>query len=281
MSRRRKITRGFIYLFLTVVSVISMFPFVWMISASTNKSVDITRGKLLPGTYFLENVKSVLESNLDYFGAFKNSLIIAVLTTVLAMLVSSAAGYAFEIYKSKGKERVFTFVLVSMMIPFSAMMVPLFRLFSKFGSIPLLKGFALNSYGSVIIVSVATAFLIFFFRQNTKTFPTALIEAARMDGLGEWKIFFQIYMPTMKSTYVAAMIVTFMSSWNNYMWPLIALQSENKRTLPLIISAMGSSYTPDYGMMMTAILISIIPTALVFFTMQKYFVAGMTGAVKG
>ena len=108
-----------------------------------------------------------------------------------------------------------------------------------------------------------------------------MVEAARIDGLGEWGIFFRMYMPTMKSTYVAAIIVTFMTSWNNYMWPLIALQSENKRTLPLIISAMGSSYTPDYGMIMTAIVISIIPTAIVFFTMQKYFVVGMTGSVKG
>ena len=88
-------------------------------------------------------------------------------------------------------------------------------------------------------------------------------------------------MPTMKSTYAAAIIVTFMSSWNNYLWPLIALQSPEKRTLPLVLSAMGSSYTPDYGMMMTAVVIATLPTALIFFVMQKQFVAGMTGSVKG
>ena len=144
-----------------------------------------------------------------------------------------------------------------------------------------MKLVGLNTQGSVIIIAIATAFLIFFFKQNTKTFPKELIEASRIDGLGEFAIFTRIYMPTMKSTYAAAIVVTFMSSWNNYLWPLIALQSEEKRTLPLIISAMGSSYTPDYGMMMTAVVLATLPTALIFFLMQKQFVAGMTGSVKG
>ena len=101
------------------------------------------------------------------------------------------------------------------------------------------------------------------------------------DGLGEFGIFTKIFIPTMKSTYAAAIIVTFMTSWNNYMWPLISLQSPEKKTLPLILSALGSSYTPDYGMMMVAVVIATIPTALIFFLMQKNFVQGMTGSVKG
>lgn len=278
---KNKISRFFTYLFLTVVSLLSVFPLYWMVVASTNKSVDVTKGTLLPGTYFMENLNSVLGSDLGYANAFKNSLLIAVLTTLLAMLISSAAGYAFGVYKSKAKNVTFTFILVSMMVPFAALMVPLFRLFSNFKSIPGLKMIALNTYGSVIIISVATAFLIFFFRQNTASFPKDLIEAARLDGLTEYKIFFKIFMPSMKSTYAAAIVVTFMGSWNSYLWPLIALQSPEKRTLPLIVSAMGSSYTPDYGMIMTAIVISTLPTALIFFFMQKQFVAGMTGSVKG
>lgn len=269
------------YLFLTIASFISIFPLLWMIIASTNKSVDISKGTLMPGNYFMENLKAVLSSDLMYVNSYKNSLIIAVATTLLAMLISSAAGYAFGVYRSKAKGVTFNVILLSMMVPFAALMVPLFRLFSKFNSIPGLKMIALNTYGAVIIISVATAFLIFFFRQNTATFPKDLIEAARLDGLTEYGIFFRIFMPSMKSTYAAAIVVTFMSSWNNYLWPLIALQSEDKRTLPLVISAMGSSYTPDYGMMMTAIVISTIPTALIFFFMQKQFVAGMTGSVKG
>lgn len=281
MSKKSKVMNCVQYIILIILAFISVFPFFWMVIAATNKSVDVTKGTLIPGTYLLENLNTLISSDLQYFTAFKNSLMIAVITTTLAMIVSSAAGYAFEVYKSKARDFVFNIILLSMMVPFAALMVPLFRLFSKFNSIPVLNTIGLNTPGAVIIIAVATAFLIFFFRQNTKTFPKDLIEAARIDGLGEFQIFLRIYMPTMKSTYAAATVVTFMTSWNNYLWPLIALQSENKRTLPLIISAMGSSYTPDYGMIMTAVVLATLPTTILFFVMQKQFVAGMTGSVKG
>lgn len=281
MSKKSKVMNVLQYVILTILSIVSIFPFFWMIIAATNKSVDVTKGTLTLGTYFMENLNHLLESNLQYVNAFKNSLFIAVVTTVLAMLVSSASGYAFEVFRTKTKDKVFNIILLSMMVPFAALMVPLFRLFGKFSDIPGLKWISLNTNGSVVIIAIATAFLIFFFRQNTKTFPKELIEAARIDGLGEFSIFTRIYMPTMKSTYAAAVVVTFMTSWNNYLWPLIALQSEKKRTLPLVISAMSSSYTPDYGMMMTAVVIATLPTAILFFVMQKQFVAGMTGSVKG
>lgn len=277
----KKVANAGKYVFLSVVSFISVFPLIWMVIAATNKSVDITKGTMIPGTYFMENLKTLLSSDLQYVNAFKNSLIIAVVTTILAMIVSSAAGYAFVVYKSKNRERVFSLILMSMMVPFAALMVPLFRLFSKFSEMGPLKAIALNTPMSVIIIAIATAFLIFFFRQNAQSFPKELIEAARIDGLGEYQIFIKIFMPTMKSCYAAAIVTTFMTSWNNYLWPLIALQSPEKRTLPLILSAMGFSYTPDYGMMMVAVVIATIPTALIFFLMQKQFVAGMTGSVKG
>ncbi|BCN29960.1 carbohydrate ABC transporter permease [Anaeromicropila herbilytica] len=281
MSKKRKIMNAIKYIVLGLLSFLSIFPFFWMIVAATNRSVDVTRGTLIPGNYFMNNVKTLLASDLNYLLAFRNSIIIAVVTTAVAMIVSSAAGYAFEVYKTSTREKVFNFILLSMMVPFAALMVPLFRLFSKFNSMGALKIIGLNSPGAVIIISVATAFLIFFFRQNTKTFPKELIEASRIDGLGEFNIFLKVYMPTMKSTYAAALVVTFMSSWNSYLWPLIALQSPEKRTLPLVLSAFGSSYTPDYGMMMTAVVIATLPTAIIFFLMQKQFVAGMTGSVKG
>lgn len=280
-SGKNRIINFFKYAFLGILSFISVFPFFWMIIATTNKSVDITRGTLLPGSYFFENLNNLLASDLQYMTAFKNSVVIALITTTLAILVSSLAGYAFEVYKNSTRDKIFNFILLSMMVPFAALMVPLFRLFSKFNNIPILNNISINTSGSVIIISIATAFLIFFFRQNTKNFPKELMEAARIDGLGELPIFFKIYMPTMKSTYAAAIIVTFMSSWNSYLWPLIALQSPEKRTLPLVISALGSSYTPDYGMIMTAVVIATIPTTLIFFLMQKHFVAGMTGSIKG
>ncbi|SCJ38737.1 Inner membrane ABC transporter permease protein ycjP [uncultured Clostridium sp.] len=281
MNSKKRIGSVLKYVILSILSFISIFPFIWMLIAITNKSVDITSGTLMPGSHFFENLKSLLASDVQYITAFKNSLVIAVITTTLAMVISSAAGYAFEVYKTKTRDKIFNFILLSMMVPFAALIVPLFRMFSKFNQIGPLKGISLNTHGAVIIISVATAFLIFFFRQNTKTFPKDLIEAARIDGLGEFSIFFRIFIPTMKSTYAAAIIVTFMSSWNSYMWPLISLQSPEKRTLPLVMSALGASYTPDYGMIMMAVVIATLPTALIFFLMQKHFVAGMTGSVKG
>lgn len=276
----KKIANALKYVFLGTLSFVSIFPFYWMLMASTNKSIDVTRGTLIPGTYFLENLKSVMASDLLYMNSYGNSVFIAVTTTILAMIVSSAAGYAFVVYRSKARDKIFDFIFASMMVPFAALMVPLFRLFSNFNKLGL-TAIGLNSPGAVIITGIATAFLIFFFKQNTATFPKDLIEAARIDGLGEIKIFLQIYMPTMKSTYAAAIVVTFMNVWNSYLWPLIALQSGSRRTLPLILSAMGTSYTPDYGMMMCAVVLATIPTAAIFFLMQKQFVAGMTGAVKG
>ncbi len=277
----KKILNILQYIFLSIASFLSIFPIYWMVVASTNKSVDVTSGKLVFGNYFVENLKNVLASNLNYVQAFKNSLNIAVITTILALIVSSAAGYAFVVYKSKTRDKIFNIILLSMMVPFAALLVPLFRLFSKFNSIGFLRLIGLDTFGAVIIIGVATAFLIFFFRQNTKSFPVELIEAARIDGLGEFSIFVKIFVPTNKACYAAAVVVTFMKSWNDYLWALIALQSQDKRTLPLVISAMGSSYTPDYGMMMMAVLIATAPTAIIFFLMQKQFVAGMVGSVKG
>jgi lactose/L-arabinose transport system permease protein len=267
------------YIFLSVISLISIFPFFWMIVSSTNKSVDITRGKLLPGSNFMENLNNLLNSNLGFVNSLGNSAKIAIIATFLALLVSSIAGYGFEIFRTPARDRVFNLLLLSMMVPFSALMIPLFKFFAKLNSTPL-KFMGLNTIFAIILPSVCTAFLIFLFRQNTKAFPKEILEAARIDGLGEMAIFFKIFVPTMKTTYAAAAIITFMGNWNNFMWPLIALQSPEKRTVPLIISTLGSSYTPDYGLIMIAIVIATIPTALVFFVMQKHFVAGMTGSIK-
>lgn len=273
------ILRIFKYILLIILSLISVFPFLWMIICSTNTAVDVNRGKLTFGTHLIENLTNLFNPDLNFVRALGNSAIIAIITTILALLISSMAGYGFEVFRSKGRDRVFNFLLVSMMIPFCALMIPLYRMFSAFGRAGL-TGIGLNTYVSVIVPVISTAFLIFFFRQNTKSFPKDILEAARIDGLSEFSIFFRMYMPVMKSSYAAGAIITFMNSWNNYLWPLVALQSEDMRTVPLVLSAMGSSYTPDYGMIMAGIVIATLPTALIFFIMQKQFVAGMIGSVK-
>lgn len=276
---KRKVLSILKYTILTIISIISLFPFVWMLLGMTNKTVDITAGKFMIGDQFLLNIKNLFASDLGFTRSLGNSAVIAVITTVLALIISSMAGYGFEIYKSKAKDRIFNFLLLSMMVPFAALMIPLYRMFSSLSKTPF-KFLGINTLFAVIVPTICTAFLIFFFRQNIKSFPKELVEAARIDGLGEVAIFFKVYMPSAKNTYAAAAIITFMSSWNSYLWPLVALQSPEKRTVPLVLSAMGASYTPDYGMLMTGIVIATLPTAFVFFLMQKQFVQGMVGSIK-
>ncbi|ELK46585.1 carbohydrate ABC transporter permease [Halobacillus sp. ACCC02827] len=274
----KKAKRIGVYVFLSVAALFSIFPFLWMIVSMTNKSVDVTQGRLLPGTHLFENIRVLFES-VDVVTALVNSTIIAVITTFLTLLIGSLAGYGFEIYRSPGKDRIFNVLLLSMMIPFAAIMIPLYRLFGGVSStIPFL---GIDTLAAAILPTVITAFFIFFFRQNTKMFAKELVEAGRMDGLSELGIFFRIYLPTMKTTYAAAAIIAFMNSWNNYLWPLVILQSPENQTIPLLISNLGAGYSPDYGVIMTAIVIATLPTALVFFIMQKHFVAGMMGSVKG
>jgi lactose/L-arabinose transport system permease protein len=163
-------------------------------------------------------------------------------------------------------------LLLSMMVPFASIMVPLFKMFSQLKLLDTTAGF--------ILPSLSTAFLIFFFRQSSISFPYEIVQAARVDGVGEFGIYLQIYLPVMTPTFIAAGIVTFMSSWNNYLWPLIIMQRQESRTMPLMITSLTSGYTTDYGILMLAVTICTLPTVIIFFALQKYFVVGMLGSVK-
>ena len=272
-----KINQGIVYIILVLATIVSLFPFLWMIISATNKSVDVTKGRLLPGSNLLENIKNLLAST-DLATALMNSAKISIATTILSLVIASLAGYGFEIYRSKAKDIVFNILLLSMMIPFAALMVPLFKMFGSISQV--LPAIGIDTLPSVIIPTVTTAFLIFFFRQSTKMFPKDILEAGRIDGLSELGVFVRIYIPTMKTTYAAAAIITFMASWNNYLWPLVILQTPENQTIPLLISNLGSSYSPDFGLIMTALVIATLPVAAIFFLLQKHFVAGMMGSVK-
>lgn len=277
MRNNVKTKKLFMYLFLILTSIAFFFPFYFLIVSITNPSVDITRGRLLPGGHVVENFRTMIEGT-NIVQAIGNSAIVAVGQTFLSIFLSSLAGYGFEIHPSKGKEMVYNIILLSMMIPFAALMVPLFRLFGTISSFA--PAIGIDTLFGVVLPYASTAFLVFFFRQNTKMFPRELLEAGRMDGLSEIGLFTRIYIPTMKTTYAAAGIVTFMNAWNNFMWPLVILQSPSNYTVPLVISAMGSGYTIDYGSVMIAIFITTIPTAIIFFLLQKHFVQGMIGSIK-
>jgi lactose/L-arabinose transport system permease protein len=267
----RKISSVIKYVFLSIIAFVSIFPFFWMIIGATNTTTDVTKGKITLGGELLTNLKNLVEM-VDLPLVLWNSAKIAILTTLLSLLVASMAGYGFELYRHKLREKIYSFMLLTMMVPFAALMIPLFRLFAK--------AKMLDSHWAVILPMVSSIFVIFFFRQNTKSFPQELVQAARVDGLNELQIFFYIYMPTMKSTYAAASIIVFMTAWNNFLWPLIILQSQGKKTITLVISSLSSAYFPDFGVIMVAIIIATLPTILIFFLMQKRFVEGMLGSIK-
>ena len=267
----KKSTKFATHAFLMISAVISVFPLVWMVIAATNKSVDVIAGKLTLGTELFSNYTN-LASSQNVWRAFGNSFKYSILTTILALLVSSLAGYAFEIYHDKVKDFLFVLVLLTMMLPFVALMVPLFQSFSTMN--------LLNSTLGFLLPSLATPLLIMMFRNAARAFPKDIIEAARIDGLGEVGIFFRMFIPTMKSTYAAAITITFMNAWNNYLWPKVIMTKGEAQTMPMMISSLTSGYVTDYGMLMLAVLITTLPTAVIFFILQKSFTEGLTGAVK-
>ena len=259
------------YVFLCVVCLFSVFPFYFMIVGSTNQSVDIVKGRLFFGTHLIENFKT-LASTVKLGNAFWNSMRNALVNTVASLFVCSLAGYGFQIYRDKGKDTLMGLLLLSMLVPFAALMVPLFRMFSQARLLDTTVGF--------ILPTISTAFLIFFFRQSAESFPMETVQAARVDGLGELGIFFRIFVPIMAPTFAAAAIVTFMAAWNNYLWPLIIMQSQESQTMPLLITGLTAGYTTDYGILMLSVTITTLPTLILFFTQQKRFVEGVLGSVK-
>lgn len=269
--RKSQIQTIIMHVFLVVMSIISLFPFYWMIVSSTNKTSDINIGKFTFGDQLLVNFNN-LASQVDLYQVFWNTSKIALLSTLATLAVCSLAGYAFEIYCSKVRDRLYTILLLTMMIPFAALMIPLFTMFGKAG--------LLDTHLAVILPTVSGAFIIFYFRQCTKTFPKELIDAARVEGVKEWKIFLFLYLPVMKSSYSAAFIIVFMASWNSFLWPLIVLQSNELKTINLVLSSFASAYSPDFGLIMVGAVLSTLPSLFIFFAMQKQFVASMTGAIK-
>ncbi len=259
------------HIFIVFVCLLSIFPFYWMLVGATNKSTDVITGKLFPGTYLFENIKNML-ATVKVGTAFWNSLRTTAVQTLLSIFVCSMAGYGFQVYRDKGKDRLMSILLLSMMIPFATTMVPLFKLFSQMH--------LLNTTIGFVLPGISTAFLIFFFRQNSASFPIETIQAARVDGLSEFMIYLRIYMPIMAPTFAAAAIVTFMNAWNNYMWPLIVMQSQKMQTMPLMVTGLTAGYVTDYGLLMLCVSIMTLPTVIIFFTQQKHFIEGVTGSVK-
>lgn len=259
------------YIFLTIVSIFSVFPLYWMITAATNTSLEVAQGKIWFGSYLMENFHNLLKSQ-ALFTAMGNSFLYATVQTVLCLFICSLAGYGFELYHDQAKDRLFAILLLGMMIPQVATIIPLFRLVSK--------AKLLNSVWGFILPTISTPFMIMMFRQNSRNFPVDIMEAARIDGLSEVQIFFRMYMPVMKSTYAAAAVITFMNAWNAYLWPKVVMTKNEAQTMPMLIANLANGYSTDYGVLMLGVLFCSIPTMIIFFILQKQFAEGITGAVK-
>ena len=270
MTKGRKVL---VYAFLIIVSLVSVFPLYFMICAATNDSVSVMRGTLKFGTMGLTNLKNLFDS-IPVGRGMWNSLRNALVQTVLSVFLNALAGYGFEVYHDKKKDAVFVLILMTMMIPFVAVMVPMFTIFSGMG--------LLNTIWSLLLPSTASAMLVMLFRQASRSFPVEIMDAARVDGVSEIGIFFRMFVPTMKSTFGAAFTVGFMGAWNNFLWPLLIFQRQDKKTMPVLVSTLQTvNGKIDYGMVMMGTLVLTLPTMIIFLLLQKSFAAGITGASKG
>ena len=261
------------YIFLIICSFISVFPLYWMFAAATNSSLNVARGSIAFGNQLMVNfdhLKAAVQGTL--WTSMGNSFFYSIVQTIFTLFVCSIAGYGFELYHDKGKDKLFGILLLAMMVPAVATMVPLYGLISKAG--------LLNSVWAFILPGISTPFMIMMFRQNSRNFPPDIMEAARIDGLPEWKIFFKMYVPIQKSIYAAAAVITFMNAWNAYMWPKVVMSDNRAQTMPMFIANISSGYTVDYGMTMLGVLFCSLPTMIVFFVLQKQFAEGITGSVK-
>lgn len=263
------------YSILTLATFLSIFPFYFMYISGTNSTTDVLSAnpKLTIGSKLFENFK-ILSIKVDLFSSIFNSLFTSILYTLLAVFIFSSAGYALAKYNFKGKKIIFSFIMGSMMIPPLVMYVPLFEMMIKLNFT--------NTYSAVIFPMLANAFGIFLMKQNIESFPTALLEAARIDGVSELKIFPTIVMPNIKPALGALIIYMFTSMYNNFMWPLIILQSKSKYTLPVTLAMLDANPTnKNYAVILLAASVATLPILIIFFIFQKQFVAGvMGGAVK-
>lgn len=275
MRNGKTMPKAATYAVLTIAALVSLFPFYFMFVSATNSNADILSAapKLFFGSHLMGNLKN-LNERLDLGRVLLNSCILTFSYTLLSILIHSMAGYALAKFEFKGKGIMFGIFMITMMIPGQVMYVPLFTLMNKIGWA--------NTYQAVILPGLAGAFGIFLMRQNMLSFPMSLIEAARIDGCGEFSIFFRIVLPTMKPALGALAIYMFMSMWNSFMWPLIILGTKSMYNFPVALSMLeGVVWRKDYGVIMLATVFAVLPILMVFLVFQKQFIAGvMGGAVK-
>lgn len=260
---------------LVVLTLLSLAPLLWMLSVSFMPTGGASRfpPPLLPDVPTLDNYRALFQ-RIGMGGYFLNSVLVSSAITLLSLLINAMAGYGFAKLRFAGRERLFKMLLAALVIPSQVTMLPLFLMLKEMGLV--------NSYAGVVIPGLASIFGIFLVRQYARSIPDELMEAARIDGAGEWRIFFRIVLPMLKPVLVTLAIFTFMGSWNDFMWPLIVLTDQTHQTLPVALASLSREHIQDVEMMMAGAVLTVTPVLLLFLILQRYYIQGLLlGSVKG
>lgn len=268
--RRRRLTGATLkWIYLGIGLLATLVPFLWMVSGSfrTEKDLYGNPASLIPSSPFLHGYTDVW-SQLPFGRLFLNSVIFTVITTLLTLFFDSMCAYALARIRFKGRNVVFIIIIATLMIPFQVTLVPVFDELYHFGW--------LNTYQGLIIPRATSAFGIFLFRQFFIDIPPELDEAARVDGANHWTIYSRIILPQAKPAIATVALMNGMNLWNDLLWPLVVSSSTEMQTLPAGLTLFGGQHVTDHAVLLAGSTMSMIPIALLFFFLQKYFVAGIS-----
>ena len=257
-----------------VFGALSLIPLLWMVSASLMASGEASTfpPPLVPHAPTLVHYRDLFgRLSLGRYAA--NSAFIAVVTTVASLAINASAGYAFAKLRFPGRDRTFRALAAGLAIPVQVAMLPLFLLIKSLGLV--------NNYGGVIIPGLASIFGIFLVRQYTLAIPDDLLDAARIDGASEFRVFRSIVLPTIRPVLATLALWTFLATWNDFMWPLIVLSDDRRYTLPVALAGLVGEHAQDIELMMAGAVITVLPVLVLFLFLQRYYVEGVTeGSVK-
>jgi len=273
--RRLRFGTVVLYALLIIGALLAIFPIVWMISASFMPTgmANTFPPRLWPDHPTFQHYRDVF-TRLNMGRYLVNSGIISIVVTVLSLIVNSMAGYAFAKLRFRGRDGVFRAMSAGLVIPVQVAMLPLFLLMKSLGLI--------NTYWGVIIPSMASIFGIFLIRQYAISIPDDLLDAARIDGASEARIYRSIVLPTITPILATLAIWTFLTTWNDFMWPLIVLSDERRYTLPVALASLVGEHVQDTELMMAGSVLTVLPVVIVFLVLQRYYIQGvMAGSVKG
>ncbi len=255
--------------------ILIILPLVWMLSASFKTTTEIYRfpPTLIPNNFTLANYER-LTTEWPFWNWYVNSLVVAVIVTLAVLFFSSLAGFGFAKYRFRGNKALFIILLGSTMIPFQLILIPLFIVMSRLSWT--------NTYYALIIPFMAPAVSIFLMRQFITSIPTELMESARIDGASEFGIYWRIILPLARPALAALAVLTFLGSWNSFLWPLSVLRVREAMTLPVGLASIQGGLTAGseapIGASMAGATLITIPIVLVFIAVQKHYVAGLTAA---